>query len=109
MRPFQWYKNAIVFLAIVFGARFLELDAWIISIITFLVFCLASGGIYILNDINDRKIDSFHPRKAKRPIASGKLNSKIAFLSSIILIAAALCIAGIVNIKLLFIVLWSRS
>jgi 4-hydroxybenzoate polyprenyltransferase len=51
---------------------------------------LLYGGIYTFNDIADRGDDARHPRKALRPIASGRIGVKTAAA-----LAAALCVAGI--------------
>jgi 4-hydroxybenzoate polyprenyltransferase len=51
---------------------------------------LLYGGIYTFNDIADRADDARHPRKALRPIASGRIGLKTAAA-----VAAVLCAAGI--------------
>lgn len=51
---------------------------------------LLYGGIYTFNDIADRADDARHPRKALRPIASGRIGVKTAAA-----VGAALCAAGI--------------
>jgi 4-hydroxybenzoate polyprenyltransferase len=51
---------------------------------------LLYSGIYILNDIIDIQSDKKHPFKKQRPIASGKISVKCAFLFALILIIAGL-------------------
>lgn len=93
-RPKQWTKNGLVFAAYIFalGDRFqsLPLDAFYLVIQAALSFCLVSSGVYILNDIRDVDLDRNHPKKCKRPIASGALPVKSAFLFSILLFSVGL-------------------
>ena len=56
----------------------------------FLVFCLASSSLYLLNDAIDYASDIKHPQKSKRPVASGKLSRSAAFGVSLAGLAAAL-------------------
>lgn len=74
MRILQWTKNFFVFIPLFFGKHLLEWQYWQPSLIAFFAFCLASSGIYCLNDILDVEADRHHPRKCKRPIASGALS-----------------------------------
>lgn len=56
----------------------------------FLLFCLASSAVYLINDIADVEADRKHPEKKHRPIASGKLPLNAAWLAAIALVAIAL-------------------
>ncbi|MEP7216385.1 MAG: UbiA family prenyltransferase, partial [Anaerolineaceae bacterium] len=97
MRPYQWPKNGIVFAALVFSAG----EAWHIDDAgswwpllwrtgaLFGLWCLVSSSIYLLNDILDRDLDRLHPRKRRRPIASGQISPRVAAISSILLAAVA--------------------
>jgi 4-hydroxybenzoate polyprenyltransferase len=66
------------------------MDMLINVIIAFFIFCGLSGSEYLLNDVLDRDEDKKHPRKRKRPIASGRLSTRVAAAVAIGLII--LCI-----------------
>lgn len=90
MRPKQWYKNILIFVGIIFSNNALSFSLWPKVILAFIIFCLASGSEYIINDLIDRKADSLHPIKKNRPIASGQLSPAIAASLAVVLIVAAL-------------------
>ena len=74
MRPRQWTKNLIVFLGVLFARQFHDPAQLLRSAQAFLVFCLLSGVIYLFNDRMDIENDKFHPKKRRRPLASGRLS-----------------------------------
>jgi 4-hydroxybenzoate polyprenyltransferase len=86
MRPRQWAKNAVIFAALVFDEQFLptpeNLPAILRTAAGFVIFCLLSGVVYIINDIADAEADRQHPDKRKRPIASGKLPISTAWAAA---------------------------
>jgi 4-hydroxybenzoate polyprenyltransferase len=88
MRPRQWVKNVVLFAAIVFDRQFnpTHIPQILHTIAGFIIFCLLSGVIYIINDIADVEADRKHPQKCKRPIASGKLPVKFALAVAVIFI-----------------------
>jgi 4-hydroxybenzoate polyprenyltransferase len=51
---------------------------------------LLYGGIYTFNDIADRATDARHPRKARRPVASGAVSVRAAGIYGLALVAAGL-------------------
>jgi 4-hydroxybenzoate polyprenyltransferase len=99
MRPRQWPKNVVVFAAVVFD-RQLSLTNWIPlarSMAVFILFCLLSGSIYIINDIWDVESDRHHPTKCKRPIASGKLPIRTAIFAASIIILVTMPLAFLLS------------
>jgi 4-hydroxybenzoate polyprenyltransferase len=81
LRPRQWAKNLLVFLPFVFAINVAWSphnpapvpELWLRAAAVFLAFCALSSGVYLFNDLMDRKSDALHPRKRHRPIASGSL------------------------------------
>lgn len=100
VRPRQWPKNLIVFMALIFSiddkwqlsdpSSWLDLLGW--TALTFMLFCLVSSADYLVNDVADRESDRQHPRKRKRPIAAGQLSVRAALIWSVAL--ASLAIGG---------------
>lgn len=90
LRIKQWVKNSFVFMPIIFGGKLLSIPDLEKVLQAFVIFCVTASGIYIINDIADKKTDRLHDEKKKRPIASGKLAVFPALCVSIILIISAL-------------------
>ena len=99
MRPKQWYKNFILFISIVFSFNIQNLEMWSIVIFAFFIFCIISGGEYLINDILDVEKDKRHPEKQKRPIASGKIKITQALLFAIILICGGIVASYYINLQ----------
>jgi 4-hydroxybenzoate polyprenyltransferase len=76
VRPKQWIKNFFVFAPLLFSKHVFDLGFLAASISAFIVFCLASSTVYIINDIMDVESDRSHPKKKYRPIASGEISVK---------------------------------
>lgn len=98
MRPKQWIKNTFVFAALVFVLAFTDVEKIMLALAAFAVFCLASSGVYIINDIVDRHMDRRHPKKRLRPIAAGRLRISHARLAGAFLLAIALVGGFFINI-----------
>ncbi len=98
MRPYQWPKNLIVFAALIFSAGDAwepnDFDSWWPLLwrtaALFGLWCLVSSATYLLNDVRDREIDAIHPRKRRRPIASGAVSVRTALTTAAVLTVIAL-------------------
>ncbi len=97
-RPRQWIKNVFVFLPLIFANLVFEGSAWLKAAVTFGVFCLASSGVYLWNDVIDRARDRLHPFKRHRPIASGKLPVAIAIAWATLCVTTAILLAFWVHV-----------
>ena len=85
MRVKHYIKNLLIFLPLIFSMNFYDLNKDIKTLIGFILFSLVSSIIYIINDINDIEKDKNHPKKCKRPLASGEVTKKEAYVLLIIL------------------------
>ena len=90
MRLRQWTKNGFVFFALIFDKQLFQIEAFTRTLEGFLLFCLTSSAVYLLNDIADVDADRQHPEKKHRPIASGKLPLNVAWSAAIVLILVTL-------------------
>lgn len=92
LRPYQWVKNLVVFGALIFAREFTNPASIREAVLAFVIFCLLSSVIYIVNDIVDRESDRLHPLKRQRPIASGTIDIGTAWTVAVVLllISAAL-------------------
>ncbi len=93
LRPDQWTKNLIVFAALIFAVKLFDPAALALASAAFLIFCVLSGCVYLINDVSDREADRQHPLKRERPIASGALSAGTALAWAAGLSVAALAAA----------------
>ncbi|MBC8172040.1 MAG: decaprenyl-phosphate phosphoribosyltransferase, partial [Anaerolineae bacterium] len=94
MRPRQWTKNLLfVFPAIIFDGDLFEINALVRVVISFILLCLVSGTVYIINDLVDIESDRQHPRKKNRPLPSGKLPIRLAQTAAVAIPVFAIGIA----------------
>jgi 4-hydroxybenzoate polyprenyltransferase len=84
-RPRQWIKNTWVFAAIAFSGERLWTQPGKVALVlgAFVLFCMAAGAIYLINDLVDIEKDRAHPKKRRRPLASGRLRPGIAIAAAI--------------------------
>ena len=68
MRPRQWLKNGLLFIALIFDKQLTNWPALGRIALGFVVFCLLSSLIYITNDLVDLEADRNHPQKRLRPL-----------------------------------------
>ena len=93
MRPYQWVKNAFVFTGLLFGHAWHDPYLVMQVVMTFVAFCLVSSAIYTINDIVDLEQDQRHPKKCKRPLASGQVSISAAVILAVVLVVPGLVLA----------------
>jgi 4-hydroxybenzoate polyprenyltransferase/phosphoserine phosphatase len=95
IRLHQWAKNALIFLPILLA------HAWtpgllVGALLAFLSFGLCASATYIVNDLLDLEADRQHPRKRRRPFASGDLSALTGVLVILLFLAASFVLAILV-------------
>jgi 4-hydroxybenzoate polyprenyltransferase len=88
-RPGEWIKNVALLAPLFFSHNLLDRELFTLSLVAFAYFCIASSGVYLINDICDRDGDRKHPQKRNRPIASGALPVGAAVTAAVCLFATA--------------------
>lgn len=90
MRPKQWPKNGIVYAGVVFAGYLTNLKLFTYATLALIFFCAISSAVYLLNDLIDIEKDRKHPRKCKRPLASGRLKPRYAIIALFLLLAVTI-------------------
>jgi 4-hydroxybenzoate polyprenyltransferase len=99
LRPRQWTKNLLVFAGLVFSRGLHEPLLVARSALAFFLFCLLSGGVYLINDVMDAERDRAHPQKRQRPVASGRLPPTVALTAGISLLVGASVVAFLLSAR----------
>lgn len=79
-RPYQWVKNAFIFMPLFFGGALTDMKALTHAVIAFFAYSFAASAIYCYNDIIDVEDDRRHSTKCKRPIASGAISIVMGYV-----------------------------
>jgi 4-hydroxybenzoate polyprenyltransferase len=93
IRLHQWAKNTLIFVPLLLA------HAWatgrvVGALLAFLSFGLCASATYIVNDLLDLEVDRQHPRKRRRPFASGDLSAITGvFVVGVFLIASIIIAA----------------
>jgi 4-hydroxybenzoate polyprenyltransferase len=90
LRPRQWIKNIFVFAALIFDQKLTDWTLLGRTIFAFILFCMISSTVYIINDLADIEKDKQHPKKKRRALPSGQLQPWFAILSAVGILAVCL-------------------
>ena len=93
MRPKDWIKNLFVLAPIIYEKLIFDIEMIFIALAGFLIFCIVSGCIYIINYISDIDRDRLHKKNKYRPLASG-LISKTQLLVFIFIVLPLILIGS---------------
>lgn len=105
MRPRQWPKNAFVFVALLFDRKLFDPPSVMAVLGAFVLLCLMSSAVYLMNDLADIESDRQHPTKKNRPLPSGQLDSRVAAVASFLLAAVSLVAGYFLSLELAIILL----
>lgn len=89
-RPKQWLKNLLVFAAPAAAAVVGRPVTFGRTAGAVAAFCIASSGVYLVNDALDAESDRQHPVKSRRPVAAGELSPSTALRLGVLLIASSI-------------------
>lgn len=97
MRPKQWIKNLLLLAALIFSKNVFHPPMLLTSVKAFVIFCVLSSGVYLLNDLVDIEKDRNHPQKALRPLPSGRLNPSLARMVCLALLVFSVAASFFIN------------
>jgi 4-hydroxybenzoate polyprenyltransferase/phosphoserine phosphatase len=97
LRVHQWLKNLLLFVPMLAAHAWEDAANWSALLLAFVAFSLCASSVYIANDLLDLDSDRQHPRKRRRPFASGAVPAWRGVLLAPFLLAASLLIASAVN------------
>ena len=95
IRIHQWAKNILIFLPMILGHA-LAPGLIAAAILAFFSFSLCASATYIVNDLLDIEADRHHPRKRRRPFASGDLSAITGVFVILLFLAASITLALLV-------------
>lgn len=104
-RPQQWTKNILVLVAPAAAGVLLQPERLAAALTAGAAFCLASSGVYFINDVRDVRADRLHPQKCRRPVAAGVVPVPTALAAGVILLLCALGVSAAVSSALVLVLL----
>ena len=104
IRPKQYIKNLLIFFPLFFSLKLFDLSLLSRASIAFAAFCFAASSVYIINDIRDVEKDRAHPKKKKRPMATGAVTMNTGIILATVLISISLAVSYFAGFDLVIIV-----
>ncbi len=105
MRPKQWSKNVFIFTALVFDEKLFTPAPLLRTIAAFVLFCLTSSAVYLINDVADIEKDRQHPTKRLRPLPAGQLKPSVAIAAGALIPLITLPLSFLLDLKFGLIIL----
>ena len=105
MRISNWSKNLLIFASLIFSHNLVNVTLAIKTIFAFVVFCVLTSGIYLVNDLIFLEQDKQHPIKRNRPIAAGKLSTAFAGRVAIVFIIISIIFSYLLEFNFLLVCL----
>ena len=104
IRPHQWVKNSLLLVPLLAAHRF-DSASLMLVLLGMVAFSAAASSIYVVNDLLDLEADRLHPKKCKRPFASGTVPLWVGMLAALVLVSVALCVGAYLGLRFLAITL----
>ena len=87
IRAPQWIKNFFVFVPLLFSQHIFNKAYFLPALSAFLMFCLVTSIVYVINDIVDIEADRTHPTKKYRALPAGLISIQNAVITIIVFAA----------------------
>src|SRR5207249_3093987 len=87
----------IIFAALIFDVQLFMVRPFLRTLAGFVVLCLLSSAVYLLNDLADIEKDRLHPKKRLRPLPSGRLRHNVALTASVVLLVVSLPVSFVLD------------
>ena len=104
MRVDHWFKNVFVLPGIVVALSSQDSTEWSGLLRNFVIgmvaVCLIASSNYVINEVLDAPFDRHHPIKKNRPVPSGLVNIKFAYVEWIALMVIGLGLGALVSVPL---------
>ncbi|MBI2306685.1 MAG: decaprenyl-phosphate phosphoribosyltransferase [Rhodocyclales bacterium] len=104
LRPHQWLKSGFVFVGLLFGHAWNDAQLVGQVLLAAAAFSLAASAVYVGNDLVDRERDRQHPKKSRRPLASGAITVSAALALGGLCLAVAGLLAWLASPSVLAII-----
>lgn len=103
IRVHQWLKNVLIVVPLFLNHTVFDVEAILAAVIAFFSFSFFASSVYIVNDLSDLKADRAHPKKQKRPLASGAISIPHAAMLWVALLSASVLLASLLPIGFFYV------
>lgn len=93
LRVHQWLKNLLVFVPLLAGHAYADVQLVAAAVVAFIAFCVCASGVYLINDMLDLAADRAHPRKRRRPFAAGEISLQAGLVLACVLLVAGFSVS----------------
>jgi len=90
LRPVQWSKNGFILIPLLFAQQIFDYQSLMLSLQAVVIFCIFTGAVYIINDLSDLEADRRHSVKKHRPLAAGRISTRLAKITVAVLLLFSL-------------------
>jgi 4-hydroxybenzoate polyprenyltransferase len=99
LRPQQWAKNVLLGVPLIVSHNLGHWADVMAVAVAFVAFGMAASAIYLVNDLLDLEADRQHPRKCRRPFASGRVSVQAGAAAVVpLLLGSALLALGMLPV-----------
>jgi 4-hydroxybenzoate polyprenyltransferase len=97
----HWFKNVFVFPGVLVALAFTDEDhvgtvVWQVAL-GLLAVCLVASSNYVINELQDAATDVHHPLKRLRPVPSGRVDLRLAYVQWIVLMVVGVGLGFVVD------------